>query len=371
MKIAIHVDGPAIRGSERQVIRIAAGLRARGHDVAVSCRAGGPVEAELRALGVRTTGIRPRGDADVWNGLRFVRWLRRERPDAVLLTSWKRLFGGSVAARMAGVPRVVYRLGGPQRVPAGGPSAWKYLHAFRRGVDRIVVNSAELRERVHETAPAFPPDRVSVVPNAAPPRAAAAPAARAELGAGAEDVLMVSVGTLARHKGFDLLIGALSRLPPYVRLAVAGDGPLRDELPRLAAARGVAGRVRLLGERGDVPALLAAADAFVLPSRLDSMANAMLEAMAAGLPVVATEFMGARDALAPRDGRPAAGWLVPADDEDALAGALREVVDGIRARAPEVAGRGAEAAWRCEHWFGVERMIDGYEAALAGREPAP
>lgn len=362
MKIAIHVDGPIIRGNERQVMRIAGGLRARGHEVVVSCRAGGLVEAELRAMGIRTTGIRPRGDADPWSLLRFVAWLRRERPDAMLLTSWKRLFGGSVSARTAGVPRVVYRLGGPQRVPPGGPSAWKYLHAFTRCVDRIVVNSAELRARVSEVAPDFPAEHVRVVHNAAPPPAAVRPARNGADGA----VRLLSVGTLGPHKRFDLLVRALARLPGRVTLAIAGEGPLRAELLALAEQCGVAERVQLLGARDDVPALLAGADAFVLASRTDSMANAMLEAMSAGLPLVASEFMGARDALAAREGRPPAGWLVPRDDADALAAGLREVVDGIRAGSPEVAARAAEAKWRADHEFTLERMIDGYEAVLAG-----
>jgi glycosyltransferase involved in cell wall biosynthesis len=115
---------------------------------------------------------------------------------------------------------------------------------------------------------------------------------------------------------------------------------------------------------------MAAADAFVLASRRDSLPNAMLEAMAAGLPTVAADFMGARSALDATAERPAAGWVVPADQPEPLAAALAEVVAGIRAGAPEVAARAAEARWRTEHWFSPERMVDGYEAVLAGR-PVP
>src|SRR5690606_8386847 len=92
MKIALHVDGPIIRGNEEQALQIARLLKERGHEVVVSCRANGPVQRAMHDIGVRTTGIRPRGDVDVWSALRFAFWLRRERPDAVLLTSWVRAF---------------------------------------------------------------------------------------------------------------------------------------------------------------------------------------------------------------------------------------------------------------------------------------
>jgi hypothetical protein len=78
MKIALHTDGPRIRGNERQVIILASALRDRGHDVVVACRAGGDVDAELRALGIRTSGARPRGDIDIVSALTFALWLRRE-----------------------------------------------------------------------------------------------------------------------------------------------------------------------------------------------------------------------------------------------------------------------------------------------------
>jgi glycosyltransferase involved in cell wall biosynthesis len=369
MKVVMHVDGAEIRGNERQALLIAAGLRARGHDVAVSCLPRGPVREAMERAGVRTTGIRPRGDADPVNGLAFVAWLRRERPDAVLLTSWKRFFGASLAARVAGVPRIVFRLGGPQGIPPRGPSAWKYRRAFRRQIDVVVANSPAIRRRVGEIAPFFPADQVHVVLNAVPSVPAAPAPLRAEIGAAADEVVLLGVGTLAPNKRFDLLIDAVATLPSGVRLAIAGDGPVRRELEGQAERLGVAGRVHLLGARDDVPGLMAAADAFVLASRRDSLPNAMLEAMAAGLPTIVADFMGARDALDVQADRPAAGWVVPADQAPPLSAALAEVVEGLRAGAPEVAARAAEARWRAERWFSPERMIDGYEAVLAGGAP--
>jgi len=367
MKVAMHVDGSEFRGSERQALLIAAGLRARGHEVVVSCRAKGPVPDTFAAEGFRLTSARPRGDADLVSGLAFAGWLRRERPDAVLLTSWIRLFGASLAARAARVPRVVQRLGLMQTVPASGPSRWKYRRALLRQVDLLVVNSPGLADRFHAQLPELPAERIRVVQNAV--EAAPAPPAplRRELGIGEDDVLLLAAGGLERRKGFDLLVQAVARLgDPGLHLAIAGSGPDEQALRALAAERGVSRRVHLLGQRADLPAVLAAADGFVLSSRGDSLANVMLEAMAAGLPVLATDVPGSRAALEARDGRPAAGWVVGAGEVGEMARGLEQAVRTLR-RAPEEArARGAEARWRAREWYGPERMVDGYEAALRG-----
>ena len=369
MRIAIHVDGPIVRGNERQVIRIAAGLRGRGHDVAVSCRAGGPVMEELARLGIRATGVRPGGDADLWNAARFAAWLRRERPDAVLLTSWNRAFIGAWSARMASVPRVVFRIGGIQPLDHG-VRGWLERLALRRWYHAAVANSRAVAESVARAVPEMAPS-VHVVVNGMDVEAAPPSAIRVELGIPEDAVLVAAVGGLERRKGFDLLIDAVSMLDGRVHAVLAGGGTdaQRSALEARARGRGVAGRVHFLGWRRDAPSVIAAADAFVLPSRSEGFSVAMLEAMASRRPVVAADVGGAWDGLAARAGRPAAGWIVPVGDAAALASSLREVVDGIRAGAPEVDARAAEAAWRAGHWFTLERMIAGYEAVLAGRAP--
>jgi glycosyltransferase involved in cell wall biosynthesis len=369
MKIAIHVDGPIIRGNERQVMRIADGLRARGHEVVVSCRAGGPVEAELRRMGIRTTGIRPRGDADLWNALAFVRWLRRERVDAVLLTSWIRAFIAGWCARAAGVPRVVFRIGGMQPIHRGVRGSLE-RHALRRWYHAVIANSRRVAERINGALPELA-ERVHVVVNGMEPVDAVDPAPlRRELAFPADALVALAVGGMERNKGFDLLIDAVAGLRGvHAALAGGGTDAQEDALMGRAQRRGMASRVHLLGRRDDVHALMAACDLFVLPSRAEGFSVALLEAMAAGKPIVAADVGGAWEGLAARDGRPPAGWIVPRDDADALAAGLREVVDAIRAGAPEVAARAAEAKWRAEQWFTLERMIDGYEAVLAGRAP--
>ena len=365
MRIAIHVDGPIIRGNERQVIRIAAGLRDRGHHVAVSCRAEGPVRDELVALGIPTTGIRPGGDADLWNAVRFAAWLHRERIEAVLLTSWKRTMISAWAAAAGRVPRIVYRIGDVH------PIGVLERLALTRWYTDVIANSRTVGEAVAAAVPSVA-DRVHAVVNGMEIAGAAPAPIRQELGIAEDAVLLAAVGGLERRKGFDLLIDALPSLDRVHAILVGGGTDVdRARLEAQARERGVVDRVHFLGRRTDAPAITAACDAFVLTSRSEGFSVAMREGMAAGKPTVAADVGGAWEGLAPRDGRPAAGWIVPVGDADALAGTLREVVDGLRTAAAEVRARADEAAWRARNWFTLDAMIDGYEAVLAGRAPGP
>jgi glycosyltransferase involved in cell wall biosynthesis len=368
MRVAIHVDGPVIRGNERQVIAIAAGLRDRGHHVAVSCRKGGPVMAELRALGIEATGIRPGGDTDPVNALRFAAWLRCGRFDAVLLTSWKRAFISGWAARVARVPRVVFRIGGIQ--PIGEKRGRLERYALRHWYHAIVANS--LRVANHMTA-ALPDlaHRVSLVPNGIDIVPIPPVPLRHGLRVPDDAILAVAIGGMEPNKGFDLLIDAAAMLDGGVHVVLVGGGTpeARAAMEERVRRRGVSARVHFLGHRSDARSVAAACDVFVMPSRSEGFGLVMLEAMAALVPVVAADVGGAPDALEARMGRSAAGWIVQANDAGAIAAGLCEVVDAIRSGSPVVADRVREAGWRAAHWFSMDAMVSGYEAALAPKGP--
>jgi glycosyltransferase involved in cell wall biosynthesis len=363
MKIAIHLDGPIIRGNEKQVITLVAGFVRRGHQVVVSCRAGSPVQDALHAAGARTTGIRPRGEFDLWSALRYARWLKRERPDAALLTSWVRDFTSVWTARAAGIPRVMLRVGGVHRL--GGWRNWKHRYALRT-VDVVLANSRVVAEHLQQGVPDLAD--VVIVPNGIELDRAVAPTAAAMPATVPGAVRIVAVGGLDWRKGYDRLLEALALLKDQdCQLVIAGEGAERADLSGRAEQLGVAERVQLLGHRSDVPALLAWANVFVLPSRSgEGMPVVLLEALLAARPIVATEVGGAWETLAARDGRTAAGWIVPPDDAAALADALREVICDLRADGSETAQRVAEAQWRVRNWFTAERMVAAVEAALAG-----
>jgi glycosyltransferase involved in cell wall biosynthesis len=168
----------------------------------------------------------------------------------------------------------------------------------------------------------------------------------------------VAVGRLVPQKNHALAVEALALLPD-VRLAILGEGELRGELERLVEERGLAGRIVLPGVRADARAIVAAADVLVLPSRWEGLPLVVLEALAAGTPVVATAVRGVRELLA--DG--STGLLVDPDDPAALAAAVRRVLaePGLAAL---LAGEGRRLAARHGEVEMVHAYLDLYEALV-------
>jgi len=182
--------------------------------------------------------------------------------------------------------------------------------------------------------------------------AAARADARRLLGLPLEASVVGAVGRLDPQKGLDTLVRAFARLhgagaPPL--LALVGEGPQRRELEWLARSLGVADRVRLVGRRADVPRLLPGLDLFVMPSRWEGFGLALAEALAAGVPAVASAVDSLPEVLGD------AGRLVAPDEPEALAGALSELLGDADERA-RLAALGPRRAAR----FGVERMVAGY-----------
>jgi len=195
-----------------------------------------------------------------------------------------------------------------------------------------------------------PSARISVIPNGVSldrfaPRLAPRPVST-----------VLTVANLRTEKAHEILLAAAAALAPTYRalhFKIVGDGPRMNELRALAATLGIADRVSFLGHREDVPALLAEADAFVLPSRSEAFPNGAIEAMAAGLPVVASAVGGLLDLIEP--GR--TGLLVPPDDPRALADAIASLVD-----APATAGAlGAAARDEVSRRYSFDRMVRAFE----------
>ena len=218
-------------------------------------------------------------------------------------------------------------------------------------VDRLICVSATVA-RSHLEA-GVPGDRIVTVENGVAPVPPSRPRAalRAEWGVGERPVLLM-VGRFSAQKGHALLIEALPAIlaaQPGCVVLIAGDGPLLIPTAREIARRGLAGTVRLLGNRQDVPDLMALADLLVLPSSFEGLPLVALEAMAAGLPVVATDVAGSADAIEP--GR--TGWLAPPNDAPAFGRAVIEALGDPARRATTAAvGRDVHRVR-----FTAERMV--------------
>lgn len=272
-------------------------------------------------------------------------------PDGPAATRLARAFGVSCSIKArgsdihlwAGVPgcrRQIVRAG---RAAGGLLAVSAALKA-----DMVALGLPETRIRVHYTGV----DLARFAP--APDRAAA----KAALGV--TGPLLVSVGALIERKGHGLVIAALARLPGAT-LLIAGHGPHRAALEAEAAAHGVADRVRLLGSQPHdaLPALLAAADVSVLASASEGLANAWVEALACGTPIVIGDVGGARELV----DRPAAGRLV-ARDPEAIAAAVAELL----ARPPDPHAVRA-AAERFTWEANTAALVDHLRAIVMGGQP--
>jgi glycosyltransferase involved in cell wall biosynthesis len=211
-----------------------------------------------------------------------------------------------------------------------------------------VANSAAAAQCLRQEGVAA--DRIRVISNGIQPDGFASVRTAGPL------TRILTVANLRREKAHEVLFGAIARIAPRhpsIHLRVAGDGPRAAELMALAASLGIADRVDFLGHRDDVPTLLAEADLFVLPSRSEAFPNAVVEAMAAGLPVVASGVGGLLELV--ESGR--TGVLVAPDDPRALADAIEDLVnDPSRARSLGDAARRTIA----EH-YSFERMVHAFE----------
>ena len=349
-------------GVERWMIDAASGFAARGHTAVLLGR---PRTAWLDAAGA--TGLRVRADIHGTWAARVVRIrsaMRAEQPDLVV-TKGKKAARWAAFARATGAgSRVVLFLGATHELAR---RRWVDRFTWRRMDAGIVVAHGAADWYVAEGF--GPPGKIHVLWKGVElPRFDAAHGGasglRATLGLGPEDVAIGMVGRLAWQKGIDDLFAAVRIVRPRVpraRFFVVGGG--RDADAVAAAAAELGGAVTLLGQREDVPELLAAMDIVVQSSRREVMAQTTLEAMAVGRPVVSTTTVGADEAI--EDG--VSGLLVPVGDAPALAARIAELAaDPSRREA-----LGAAARRRIADHFGQDRMLDRCEAIFAAIRSAP
>lgn len=358
--ISIGITDLDVGGAEKAMIELATRLDPSRWDVdVVSLLPRGPLADRLvqQAIPYESLGVRRAMDAP----RALLRWhkiLKRRRPRIVHTFLYHANMLGRLAARMAGVPHCVSGIRVAER---RFRSRLVFDRLTRRLVDRYVCVSPSVATFMRHAA-AISSDRLVVIPNGVNVRTAdlARPVDRKkDLDLSPERIILVCLGRLDRQKGVDLLLDALqilrTRQPGESSLAVllVGDGPERGQLEESSRHHDLEGLVRFVGWQPNPQDWLASADGLVLPSRWEGMPNAVLEAMAAKLPVIATMVEGAIELVSP--GR--TGWLVPTESPAALADSIIQfLADPIRRRQFGLAGR------ECvEREFSIESMVQQYE----------
>lgn len=381
------------RGGGQEVVRtLVRYLPEAGCDPVVVSLADGPLRGEIEALGVPVEIVRGRTKAltsgpSAIGELRRIRRdlaavVARHRPEVIQTHLLRSLDFLALTLRREPSVRAVFwtvhnamldlradQLPGSQRWLLG-PKRLAHRALYRAGgrmADGFIAVSSDVAETVR-AAYRPPSGRLSVIPNGVDVERYAhsvdRDAIRVAIGVATEAPLAIVVAKLMTQKGHAVLLDALpSVLERMDRLHVVlvGEGELRGVLEERVEAAGLTGSVTLAGNRGDIPQLLAASDLFVLPSLWEGLPMALLEAMATGLPVVATAVSGTREVI--EDGR--SGILVPPGDAAALGAAMIEVLE----RPETAASLGAAARARVEDCYSArgqaERHAELFRSRLA------
>ncbi|MFH1023616.1 MAG: glycosyltransferase [Planctomycetota bacterium] len=369
-RLMLIIDSLGNGGAEPQLVKLATALAERDVRVSVISLSADRMENAhpLRAAGIPLAVVPQSGFWSWRTLLRLRRIIGRERPDIVHTWLFTSDLYGRIAARLAGVPIVMSASRG---LDIDKPIRRQWADRILRPLTtaytvnaRAVGDMLMRRERV-------PAGKIFLIPNGV-----ASPASsptdtpgetRRRLGVPASGFLVGGVGRLVPVKGFRTLLETIRRMGDAgraVHVCLAGDGPLREELLNLAARLGISDRVTFAGHQNDMRGILAAFDVLVSSSLSEGCSNVILEAMAAGKPVIATEVGGNPELVTPGE----TGLLVPPEDPAALADAILRLL-----RNPGECRRMGEAGrLRVEEHFTMDRMVSEtaalYERLLAGRK---
>jgi sugar transferase (PEP-CTERM/EpsH1 system associated) len=375
------VESPALRiaqvvshlrggGKEQVVVSLANALVEDGLRPMIVClEMSGLLEQQVRRADIPVEVLPKRAGNDPVVPFRLAALLRRERVDIVHCHNWGTLLESIFAARWAGIRAIVHTQHGLDYQRAAsrdglvqrGRTMMKRVAA--RWLSGIVAVSGEVKDMIHAEW-RVPDDRIRVIHNGVPLGSVALSDAerasrRRALGLAPEDFVIGSAGHMRPVKNFPMLLEALGlALPaaPRARLVLMGDGPLRQEIEETVARLGLERSVLLLGRRADVPDLLLLCDAYALCSFSEGISISILEAMAAGLPVIATRVGGNSEIVVEGE----TGFLVPVA-ADRVAAAIVALADN-----PVLCGRmGASGRARVISNFSLSRMSADYRDVYA------
>lgn len=287
------------------------------------------IDARATRLGLDYVEVRERHSFDhrIWRKLLAL--VQERRIDIVHAHDYKTDLIALLLARQSGIIPLATAHGWTGQSSRERFAYYPADQWLLRRFPRVIAVSSEIKQQLQQRRAA--PDRITVLLNGIDPEAfrrheTRCRPTRTALGFADDEIVIGAVGRLERQKRFDVLLHALAALlptRPALRLAIAGDGSLRDDLEALASQLGISGRCRWLGHRHDIGNLHHAFDLFVQSSEYEGTPNAVLEAMAMETPIIATDVGGTRELAA----HGADALLVPARDSDALAVAIQATLD--------------------------------------------
>lgn len=329
IKVAHFIDSPDPGGAETLVIDICREIRARSYIPEV-LHFGNPwLEEKCLEYGIESTlvpGFKQFKSAKTLPlfAISFAMFLKKRQVNILHSHLFGAITGGAFAAKIAGVPHIgtihdTYTIEEKK-------SRARLLNLAARFGTRLVTVSNQMRTYL-ESLSKFPDNSIQVIHNGVSLKKFGSKDAdfRQSIGVGKDDIIFTCVGRLVELKAHDTLIEAFAEATDdsKVKLLIVGDGPEMGNCSRLIEAKGLKNRVRLLGQRDDVPSILGISDCFVLASKSEGLSCSIIEAMASGLPVIATNVGGNPELI--KDGE--SGYLVPVGDVAALSEAIRNLAD--------------------------------------------
>jgi starch synthase (maltosyl-transferring) len=367
--LALCITDLNVGGAERCLVELATRLDRNRFTPVVYCLSPAPLPGqttlipELQSAGVEVECLGARKASEFLGVVtRLARGLRQRKTQIIQTLLFHANFVGRFAAWRADVPHVVCGIRVAQRRPAWHLWLDRLTH---RMVDRYVCVSQSVAAFSASTA-RLPADKLAVIPNGVDIRRfnSPPPADLADLGAAGRR-LVTFIGRFDVQKGLPQLLDTASnwlRRLPDCDLLLVGSGPLESALRRQCREAGIARRVHFAGWRPDIPAMLAASSLLVLASAWEGMPNVVLEAMACGLPVVATQVEGVCELLGPGSQEQSVPYGKWEEFSDLVVRILSD---------RNLANRlGEENRRRTEHQFTIERMVESYqdlwEQTLAG-----
>ncbi|MCY2994800.1 MAG: glycosyltransferase family 4 protein [Planctomycetota bacterium] len=349
-------------GGEEQARQLALGLRSRGHTCQILAPQSSDLASRMAAAGLPVSVFPGRG-----RNMRALWSLRRElrqlRPDVLHYNDAHAVIAAGVASWGLSIPARVAarRVAFPLRCPL----------QYQVFADRIICVSREVVRICH--AGGVSPQRLRLVHDGVEPtRMEAGDRARGRraLNVADDQPLLLMVAGLTAVKGHSDLLSALPAIAarfPQLRLALAGDGPLRHALEQQADGLGVRDRLLFLGYRQDVADLVQACDLFVMPSHSEGLCSSLIDATFARRPIVATTAGGVLDVVGADESGEAVAWLVPPHNPFALGEAIVQALCSPEQSAVRVQ-RAWERAWR--HFTAdqaVDNTLDVYREVLERR----